>query len=35
MNILPCEIENGQINFEGKIIPNNSSIKKQILVKRN
>ena len=28
MNILPCEIENGQINFEGKIIPNNNSIKK-------
>ena len=27
MNILPCEIENGQINFEGKIIPNNNSIK--------
>ena len=23
MNILPCEIENGQINFEGKILPNN------------
>ncbi len=28
MNILPCEIKNGQINFEGKIIPNNNSIKK-------
>ena len=28
MNILPCEIENGQINFEGKILPNNTSIKK-------
>ena len=28
MNILPCKIENGQINFEGKIIPNNNSIKK-------
>ena len=27
MNILPCEIENGQINFEGKIIPNSTSIK--------
>jgi glycerol transport system ATP-binding protein len=35
MNILPCEIENGQINFEGKIIPNNKVLKKQILVKRN
>ena len=21
MNILPCEIKNGQINFEGKILP--------------
>jgi glycerol transport system ATP-binding protein len=28
MNILPCEIKNGQINFEGKILPNNTSIKK-------
>ena len=28
MNILPCEIKNGQINFEGKILPNNNSIKK-------
>ncbi len=28
MNILPCEIENGQINFEGKILPSNTSIKK-------
>jgi glycerol transport system ATP-binding protein len=28
MNILPCEIKNGQINFEGKIIPSNTSIKK-------
>ena len=28
MNILPCEIENGQINFEGKILPNSTSIKK-------
>jgi glycerol transport system ATP-binding protein len=28
MNILPCKIENGQINFEGKILPTNSSIKK-------
>ena len=29
MNILPCEIKNGQINFEGKILPNNKSIKKK------
>jgi glycerol transport system ATP-binding protein len=28
MNILPCEIKNGQINFEGKILTSNSSIKK-------
>ena len=28
MNILPCEITNGQINFEGKIIPSNNSFKK-------
>ena len=28
MNILPCEIKNGQINFEGKILPSNTSIKK-------
>ena len=28
MNILPCEIKNGQINFEGKILLNNTSIKK-------
>ena len=28
MNILPCEIKNGQINFEGKILPTNTSIKK-------
>ena len=28
MNILPCEIANGQINFEGKIIPSNNSFKK-------
>jgi len=28
MNILPCEIENGKINFEGKIIPSNNSFKK-------
>ena len=28
MNILPCEIENGQINFEGKMLPNSTSIKK-------
>ena len=28
MNILPCEIKNGQINFEGKILPTNASIKK-------
>ena len=28
MNILPCEIKNGQINFEGKILPSNNSIKK-------
>ena len=33
MNILPCEIKNGQINFEGKILPNNTVLKKQILVK--
>ena len=29
MNILPCEIENGKINFEGKILPSNTSIKKK------
>ena len=29
MNILPCEIKNGQINFEGKILPSNTSIKKK------
>ena len=34
MNILPCEIKNGQINFEGKILPTNTVLKKQILVKR-
>ena len=28
MNILPCEIENGKINFEGKIIPSSNSFKK-------
>ena len=28
MNILPCEIKNGQITFEGKILPSNTSIKK-------
>ena len=28
MNILPCEIANGQINFEGKIIPSNNIFKK-------
>ena len=28
MNILPCEIKNGQINFEGKLLPNNTSLKK-------
>ena len=28
MNILPCEIKNGQINFEGKVLPTNTSIKK-------
>ena len=28
MNILPCEIKNGQISFEGKILPSNTSIKK-------
>ena len=28
MNILPCEIKNGQITFEGKILPSNASIKK-------
>ena len=28
MNILPCEIKNGQINFEGKILPSSTSIKK-------
>jgi glycerol transport system ATP-binding protein len=28
MNILPCEIKNGQINFEGKILPANTNIKK-------
>ena len=27
MNILPCAIENGQINFEGKILPNKINIK--------
>ena len=29
MNILPCEIENGKINFGGKILPSNTSIKKK------
>jgi len=29
MNILPCEIKNGQINFEGKILPSNTSKKKK------
>jgi glycerol transport system ATP-binding protein len=33
MNILPCEIKNGQINFEGKILPTNTSLKKKILIK--
>ncbi len=28
MNILPCDIENGQINFEGKLLPNKVNIKK-------
>ena len=28
MNILPCEIKNGQISFEGKILPSNTNIKK-------
>ena len=28
MNILPCEIKNGQINFEGKILPTSTSLKK-------
>ena len=28
MNILPCEIKNGQINFEGKILPTTTSLKK-------
>ena len=28
MNIRPCEIKNSQINFEGKVLPNNTSIKK-------
>ena len=28
MNILPCDIENGQINFEGKLLPNKINIKK-------
>ncbi len=28
MNILPCAIENGQINFEGKILPNKINTKK-------
>ena len=28
MNILPCEIKNGQINFEGKILPANTNLKK-------
>ena len=27
MNILPCEIKSGQINFEGKILPTNTSLK--------
>ena len=26
MNILPCEIKNGQVNFEGNILSNNTSI---------
>ena len=29
MNILPCEIKNGQINFSGQEIPSNSNIKKK------
>jgi len=28
MNILPCEIKSGQIYFEGKVLPTNTSIKK-------
>ena len=28
MNILPCAIENGQINFGGKILPNKINVKK-------
>ena len=28
MNILPCEIKNGQINFEGKILPANTNLQK-------
>ena len=28
MNILPCEIKNGHINFEGKVLPTNTRIKK-------
>ena len=28
MNILPCDIENGQINFGGKILPNKINTKK-------
>ena len=30
MNILPCAIENGQINFGGKILPNKINTKKNI-----
>ena len=30
MNILPCSIENGQINFGGKILPNKKNTKKNI-----
>ena len=33
MNILPCEIKNGQINFEGKILPSNTSVKKTNFIK--
>ena len=33
MNILPCEIKNGQINFEGKILPTNTSLKESNLNK--
>ena len=33
MNILPCKIINGQINFEGKMLPGNTNFKKSNFIK--